>query len=312
MSLSSDTHCEVWRPPACPLAVETSSVVLDQLRREAEAGLSAPRGGHEIGGVLFGVREPDCIRIVASRPLMCEHAMGPGFVLSAKDEARLAQLISACTTESALAGLDGLGWYHSHIHSKILLSECDLRIHERFFPSPFQVALVLRPADDRPMRAGFFVRESSGAMRTDSSYEEFTIESAPRADAQPSEAGALGAASSEIGANREPRGHSQPTCPKCSGKRIRRSYRVNTLERLLALVDVHPYRCGECLSRFLKKDSSGPSERLRRRSRRRPEETRRNRMRTRREILLWGAGIIGFLIFVSYLVRDTGPKQDEP
>jgi proteasome lid subunit RPN8/RPN11 len=312
MSLSSDTPCEVWRPSACAFAVETSSVVLDQLRREAEAGLNAPRGEHEIGGVLFGIRKPDCIRIVASRPLKCEHAMGPGFVLSAKDEDRLARLISAYATEAALAGLDALGWYHSHIHSKILLSECDLRIHERFFPSPFQVALVLRPADDRPTRAGFFVKESSGAMRKDSSYEEFTIESTAPAGVQQIEAGARGVASEQVGANGELRRRSQRTCPKCRGKRLRRSHHMNPLERLLAFVNIHPYRCGECLSRFWKHDSVGPSEQLRRRSRRRPEETRRKWMRTRREILLWGGGILGFLVFVRYLVRDTGPKEDQP
>jgi hypothetical protein len=35
-------------------------------------------------------------------------------------------------------------------------------------------------------------------------------------------------------------------------------------------------------------------------------------MRTRREILLWGTGIIGFLLILLYLTRESGPKQDQP
>src|ERR1039457_3937434 len=69
MSPFRETSCEVWRPPACAFTIETSAAVLDQLRREAGEGLHAPRGEYEIGGVLFGLTEPDRIRILASRPL---------------------------------------------------------------------------------------------------------------------------------------------------------------------------------------------------------------------------------------------------
>ena len=46
--------------------------------------------------------------------------------------------------------------------------------------------------------------------------------------------------------------------------------------------------------------------------RKRPEERKRARQRTRREMLLWGGGIFGFLAILYYIVRDTGPKPDAP
>jgi type II secretory pathway component PulM len=53
-------------------------------------------------------------------------------------------------------------------------------------------------------------------------------------------------------------------------------------------------------------------ERARTSRRKRPEERRRARERTRREILLWGGGILGFLAILYYLIRDSGPKPDQP
>src|ERR1022692_4325822 len=116
------------------------------------------------------------ICILASKPLPCEHALGPGFVLAAKDEKRLAQLISAPATAPELNGLQALGWFHSHIRSRIFLSERDLQIHSRYFAAPYQIALVVHPRSDGPARAGFFFREDSGEMCTESSYAEFTLE----------------------------------------------------------------------------------------------------------------------------------------
>ena len=54
--------------------------------------------------------------------------MGPGFVLPEKDERRLAQLITGAETDPDLNGLEALGWYHSHIRSRIFLSERDRQI----------------------------------------------------------------------------------------------------------------------------------------------------------------------------------------
>ncbi len=294
---------ETWRVLQCPFLIECSSPVLDQIRRDVESALRSPRGEREAGGVLYGLNEPESIRILACRPLPCEHAMGPGFVLSARDEKRLAELIAAPAADPELHGLAALGWYHSHIHSRIFLSERDLQIHSRYFPAPFQVALVLRPGTDRPLRAGYFFWEPGGGIHADSSYQEFALKSPPPEPAlrrpapsrQPPQSTPL----------------AEPVCRKCGGKRLRRSHR-GLVERLWVLAGIYPFRCEECLSRSLHRRSRGLLELAHPHAGKRPEERKRAWLRTRREILLYGGGVLGFLLFLFYLIRDAGPKPDQP
>ena len=255
------------------------------------------------------------MRILACRALPCEHSMGPGFVLSEKDEQRLAQLVSSPAADPALHGLQALGWYHSHLRSKIFLSARDLQVHSRHFSSPFQVALVIHPQSERPTRAGFFFRESSGQMRTESAYEEFTIEAPPPPvpESKPPLVSkpAPSRRRTPSASKPEPR-EAETICSKCGGNQLRRSRRTGLVERAYGFFGFYPYRCQECLSRSLLKTSSGLMERARARSHTRPEQRKRAQQRTRREMLLWGGGVLGFLAILYYLIRDTGPKPDSP
>jgi hypothetical protein len=79
-----------------------------------------------------------------------------------------------------------VGWYHSHTRSEIFLSDADQDLHNRFFPEPWQVALVLKPHTFEPMRGGFFFREPDGSMRGAATYREFQLDPLP-----PRPAGAL-------------------------------------------------------------------------------------------------------------------------
>jgi hypothetical protein len=72
-----------------------------------------------------------------------------------------------------------VGWYHSHTRSEILFSDADREIHQRFFPEPWQAALVLRPHTFQPTRAGFFFREADGSIHGEASYGEFVLEPLP-------------------------------------------------------------------------------------------------------------------------------------
>jgi len=151
---------------------------MEEIRRAAVDGYQRMRhGGIEVGGVLFGSRRVGAVRIEAVRPIACEYASGPRFVLSARDEAALGELLRASRQDSDLAGLDPVGWYHSHTRSDISLSAGDLELFNRFFPQPWQIALVVRPAVLTPSRAGFFFREAGGAIRADSSCREFLLPS---------------------------------------------------------------------------------------------------------------------------------------
>lgn len=165
----------LWQAPECARAVEYSPVLLEEIRRHAlEAFFAVPRGGAETGGVLYGRHGERRVRILAWRPLECEHLSGPSFVLSPGDHERLARLIAAPGTDPALEGLAPIGWYHSHTRSGIFLSAADLEIHARHFPEPWQIALVLRPGV-LETRAGFFVRDAGGVLKTEASYREFEV-----------------------------------------------------------------------------------------------------------------------------------------
>src|SRR5579862_8144889 len=88
-----------WRFPQCSLDIECPEVLLEQIRRDVDRGRHSQRGEMEAGGVLFGVAERERIRILSCRPIPCEHSTGPGFILSARDEKRLEQLIASPSTD---------------------------------------------------------------------------------------------------------------------------------------------------------------------------------------------------------------------
>jgi hypothetical protein len=155
----------------CPFAIEYPAGVLDQIRLAVvEAFFAIPRGGLEIGGVLFGRYRDGLLRIEAFRMLECEHAAGPSFTLSEADHVRLRDLLSSAAAE----GLQPVGWFRSRTRSEIALWSADATLHDAYFREPWQVVLVLRPEVTRPMRASFFVRVD-GVLGVDSSLGEFVV-----------------------------------------------------------------------------------------------------------------------------------------
>lgn len=54
-----------------------------------------------------------------------------------------------------------VGWYHTHPHMSVFLSDHDTWLHEHFFTELWQVALVVEPFD---CLGGFFIRQESGLL----------------------------------------------------------------------------------------------------------------------------------------------------
>ena len=159
------------------MTIEYPLEVLDEIRAAVCDGLQQlSHGGLEVGGVLFGVRRENTLRIMTWRPISCEHAHGPSLRLSARDRIDLARLMEVAKTDSDLTGLQPAGWFLSHARSDIFLTESDLEIFHGFFPEPWQVTLVLRPSRSGAARAGFFLREADGSLRSESSYKDFVAE----------------------------------------------------------------------------------------------------------------------------------------
>jgi proteasome lid subunit RPN8/RPN11 len=167
-----------WAPPECPFKISYSQRTLDDIRLAVmDAFFSLPRGGAEIGGVLLGKRDGQDVTILDHLPLDCEHAFGPSFSLSPRDLAHFSALIEE--SRKNVPGLQPIGWYHSHTRSEIFLSDADLDVHKRYFPHPWQVALVMKPHTFQPMRAGFFFRELNGSYHIEASYLEFILDPLP-------------------------------------------------------------------------------------------------------------------------------------
>ena len=165
-----------WSPAGQSFHIEYSVTVLEQIRETAVDGYHrVPHGGVETGGILYGTHQENAVRILAWRPIACGYARGPSFLLSEKDEAALEETLAALGVDAELVGLEPIGWYRAHTRSEVLLSDADLNFFNHFFPQPWQVGLIVRPASFAPTRAGFFFREGQGVIRAHSSYLEFKL-----------------------------------------------------------------------------------------------------------------------------------------
>jgi proteasome lid subunit RPN8/RPN11 len=182
----------VWSVSGHALSIEYLPNVLEEIRAYTTDGFNRIRhGGIEVGGILLGARDGDRIRIQGWRALDCEHAGGPGFVLSEKDETTLKTLIKESGKDPKLSGVEPVGWFHSHTRSGVFLSDSDLGIYERHFPQPWQIAMVIRPSQLGPAEVGFFFREQDGKINSQASYGTFTVDpllppvASPKPDPEP-------------------------------------------------------------------------------------------------------------------------------
>jgi len=172
-----DAELNVRQADDCAVRIAYSRAVMEELSLAATDGFNRlAHGGVEIGGVLFGVRDPDAVKILAHRALACEYAFGPSWMLSDNDRCALEDLLASPNTDSNLSGMQPVGWYISHTRSEIVLSERDLQLFQQYFPELWQIALVLRPHRFDPVRAGFFFRNPDGSMQAAFSQHEFVIE----------------------------------------------------------------------------------------------------------------------------------------
>jgi len=172
----SDATFGTWTAAASPLTIEYSLVVIEEIRHEVAEGFQKlSRGGIEVGGVLYGVHDGQTIRIMAIRPVACEHAAGPTFRLSERDRAALHEQLRQDQSDARLEDLVCVGWYVSHTRTEIVLSESDQEVYASFFGKPWQITLVVRPSRGGNMRAGFFVRDSDGTVNPNQSPLEFNF-----------------------------------------------------------------------------------------------------------------------------------------
>jgi hypothetical protein len=172
-----DLSLGTWTTPEVPITVEYSLSLMEEIRAAACEGLQQLlHGGLEISGILFGTHSDNLVRVLHWRPIACEHAEGPTIRLSTRDRIALTRQLEVCKSDPDLAGMQPVGWFLSHCRSDIFLTASDLEIFNGFFSEPWQVTIVVRPTRLGPARAGIFVRESGGNLKSDASYLDFNID----------------------------------------------------------------------------------------------------------------------------------------
>jgi hypothetical protein len=223
-----------WRVAESPVAVEYSVTVLDEIRQAVLDGFQKlSRGGVEVGGVLYGVRQGRTVRILAQRPIECEHARGPAFLLTPADESKLSAQLDLARTDPSLTGMQCMGWFVSHTRTGIALTDNDQQLYRKFFGSPWQIALVLRPGRHGGVRGGFFVWEADGTVVADRSYEEFNLPMLTPPAAAP--AAGLGSFGSATAADEVP-----PVPPVPAERRMEMARAQRFEPPRIALDEVHP------------------------------------------------------------------------
>ncbi|HTW63666.1 MAG TPA: hypothetical protein VME17_03580 [Bryobacteraceae bacterium] len=150
---------------------------MDQIRSYACDVLSRlSNGGRDVGGVMFGTRSPEAVRILAWRPITCEYSDGETLRLSQSDRMKLAVEFEAARSNPDLKDLRPVGWFVSHPRGAVAMAPEDLETFANFFPASWQVTLVMHPTDGGRADAGFFTREADGSVRSEASYKSFVLE----------------------------------------------------------------------------------------------------------------------------------------
>jgi proteasome lid subunit RPN8/RPN11 len=130
---------------------------LNEIHRIAlDRFLSIPRGGLEVGGLLFGKLQTDEVEILAAENFPIEYLSGPSFVLSERDEVSLSERLSGTTPEAGGEPLEIIGWWHSHTRTDVDLTPEDIRVHRKFFPQPTRVALIIKPFKFDPSQVAVY------------------------------------------------------------------------------------------------------------------------------------------------------------
>lgn len=165
-----------WKAPGHHLTVEYDRTVMNQIAAAVMGAFQAgPGPAVEVGGVLYGEVWPDRIRIRAWRQAAQGSIELPRIELTDSLAAEIGRLLDAPNSDPRLRGLAPVGWAQSTNRRGVVLAGAAAQIFDRFFKAPWQVALMIRPAYQRPTMAAFFVREASGQVREGGGAHEFKL-----------------------------------------------------------------------------------------------------------------------------------------
>ena len=180
MTLTEPLTQPRWPCVSLGVEVECAPRVLHTICLESVLGLrKLSKGGLEIGGLLFGERAEGLIRILAVRPIECEHRFGPSFILSEEDQAKLQETLARFRTDEELASLEILGCYFSHSRHGAMLTDGDVSLCDRCLCGKDQIAVTLIPNSTGGVR-GTILARTQGTFVPCHEFEYSVLNSAPK------------------------------------------------------------------------------------------------------------------------------------
>ena len=126
-----------------------------------------PHGGVETGGLLFGSRSGNAMQVEAYRPIQCQHAFGPSFVLSDSDLTGIKEQLASAAADEELKGLQPVGWFIGHTRSPLQMSDREALWFDTLFPESGSLTVLVKPERFQPTHFGFLVRRSDGQLERD-------------------------------------------------------------------------------------------------------------------------------------------------
>jgi hypothetical protein len=157
----------VWEVPGQAVVVHLRLDVVDRMAADILRGFGAvPKRGAEVGGILVGVIEPGgspsdvgTVRIEDFEPVPCKYVRGPSYLLTEYERMLFDEVCERRSPENA-GHTYAVGYYRSHTREGLALQPEDIELLDRHFPSPSQIALLVKPFGTKPSVAGFFIREN--------------------------------------------------------------------------------------------------------------------------------------------------------
>jgi len=122
---------------------------------------AVPKRGAEVGGLLLGTIEPGApsiVRIEDFEVIACDYKRGPSYLFTADDGAAFDDACLRWQPDSALPTY-AVGYFRSHTRDGLSLAPEDIELMENYFPSPSNIALLVKPFATKVSIASFFFRE---------------------------------------------------------------------------------------------------------------------------------------------------------
>jgi hypothetical protein len=165
-----------WSKPGVPFTITYSLPVFHEIDFLVNEGYRRiPHGGIEHGGLLFGARDSSSVIIESFRQIECEHAAGPGFSLSPKDMATIADQLKSSETDPESEGMEALGWFVSYSRRELIPSPAEFDRFRALFPHPWQAMLLVKPAKFRPTQFAVLFPYQGGLPTATLESESFSL-----------------------------------------------------------------------------------------------------------------------------------------